>query len=253
MPPKTRNVYEQQNRDFIKEQQVLRRELKMQEEAEKEKGVKRAERLKARYGQGQQKVQAAAPAAAAQAAQGGRGEKIEVFVRETEPAYAHHYTVYEGAPTATPLSLPGSEPLHGDETIQIRAASTPTPQFSCGTAGGMAGAARKKPAGHIPAYLKQRKQELQDEKDEIERQVTHQREMQKYPAGHVPLGEEEKEAILKGLNSKKDELLTEINKLPMRYDTTSIRNRRNNLEEQIREIEAKIGVFSRKQVFVPRS
>eukprot|EP01064_Diplonema_japonicum_P032535 TRINITY_DN6146_c0_g1_i5.p1 TRINITY_DN6146_c0_g1~~TRINITY_DN6146_c0_g1_i5.p1 ORF type:complete len:265 (+),score=66.10 TRINITY_DN6146_c0_g1_i5:225-1019(+) len=262
MPPKARSIYERQNKDFIKEQQTLRKEVKLQQEAEKAKGEKRVERMKAKYNTTGRKPAAAAVAASPPAMppkhsqQRHGGEVIEVFVRETEPEFSHHYTIEEGMAPPPPRqaqAAPTSTPPSTHTTMSSsRTQNTSSPNLhSCGSAAGMAGAARKKPAGHIPAYLKQRRQELEDEKAEVERIRNEVKEKQRYPAGHMPLGEEEKEAILKGLNCKKDELMSEMNRLPMRYDTTSVRNRRNALEDQIREVENKIGTFSRKQVYVP--
>ncbi|KAJ9452403.1 flagellar/basal body protein [Diplonema papillatum] len=269
MPPKAatamkRNMH-RENVLQIREQQAAIQRMKQQENEAREKTEKRATRMKAQWGGAgapqaadrQQQHQQHQQQPQQQQSQAG-GERIEVFVRETEPALAKHYVIHEGTSSTAPAEA-ACQRDRGPAPCQAPAAAMAA---ACGSAAGTAGAARRnsansankpgvRPAGYIPPYLKQRKQELQEEKDQCAQQVEEERLKKQYPAGHVPLSQMEKEAILAGLEQRKLELMSDINRLPMRFDTQAIQKRRNGLEEEIRDIESRINTFSRKQVFVP--
>jgi len=106
--------------------------------------------------------------------------------------------------------------------------------------------------GQVPDYLLQRKAELQAEKDEARRIADIRAEQSKYPPGHRPVSEEERGEILAKLESRKKELEGEIGRLPMRFDTQAIRQRRGQIEAELLEVEAAQRKFSvKKQLYVP--
>eukprot|EP01063_Lacrimia_lanifica_P034779 TRINITY_DN6516_c0_g2_i1.p1 TRINITY_DN6516_c0_g2~~TRINITY_DN6516_c0_g2_i1.p1 ORF type:complete len:292 (+),score=113.04 TRINITY_DN6516_c0_g2_i1:58-933(+) len=278
------NVFQRQNKQHIREQQLLNKEQRLQEVAAKEKQEKRQTALKAQYnkpGAGtpqQQPVQKVNPTPKTrETVRQPPGEVIEVFIRETQPEYAQYYTVSEKNPIPQGTHQPPPSHRRRDDPEEEmespgRATENPPAAARCGAAAGPLGAARRRSrdatpseaaatpmsssgAGHktgkVPAYLTARKQQLQDEKDECARVIEEQKKRSKYPSGCVPLAEGEKTEILKGLEAKKNDLMLEINKLPMRFDTVAVRKRRVELEDQIREVETKITTFSRKVVYVP--
>jgi hypothetical protein len=113
------------------------------------------------------------------------------------------------------------------------------------------------PAGHgklgnVPDYLLQRKAQLQAEKDAAARAIEEEREKAKNPPGHRAVSEEERQAVLARLEARKLELERDLAKLPMRFDTIAVRNRRTEIEKEMSEVEEAHRRFSvRKQLFVP--
>lgn len=56
--------------------------------------------------------------------------------------------------------------------------------------------------------------------------------------------------MLKELETNKNVLINEIQRLPISMKTLSIQRRRDEIDEQIRAIEKNIDLFSRKKVYV---
>mmetsp|Transcript_4377 Transcript_4377/g.9529 ORF Transcript_4377/g.9529 Transcript_4377/m.9529 type:complete len:296 (-) Transcript_4377:57-944(-) len=104
----------------------------------------------------------------------------------------------------------------------------------------------KHKAGSVPTYLKNRKAEL-DEQKEMERLASLPREA---PPGLRLLPEAERLETLAALQQKKSELERMFASLSMTSTTLAHRSRVNGLEQQLKEVESAIGVFSKVKVFV---
>ncbi|XP_063386819.1 enkurin domain-containing protein 1-like [Cydia fagiglandana] len=70
------------------------------------------------------------------------------------------------------------------------------------------------------------------------------------PAGHVALPDQERKETLRMLRNSFAELVSELNKMPVKTDTLRMRNRKMELEKQLAKLEEGIKVFSRPKVFV---
>ncbi|XP_068617887.1 enkurin domain-containing protein 1-like [Battus philenor] len=70
------------------------------------------------------------------------------------------------------------------------------------------------------------------------------------PPGHVPLPDTERKETLRMLRNSFAELVSELNKMPVKTDTLRMRNRKMELEKQLAKLEEGIKVFSRPKVFV---
>eukprot|EP01060_Flectonema_neradi_P014920 TRINITY_DN21610_c0_g1_i1.p1 TRINITY_DN21610_c0_g1~~TRINITY_DN21610_c0_g1_i1.p1 ORF type:complete len:292 (+),score=63.82 TRINITY_DN21610_c0_g1_i1:74-949(+) len=281
--PVPMNDFHRQNRMQIKEQEMLNREMRKRDQQTKERDEKMKERLRGQYSRKGSLTATRGAAAAATAARthnssvnhrnGGNGYhmeetsidavprsgEIQVFIRETEPAHARQFTIKEDSVYSAPAQpSPPPQEIPEEEPSQPIAPSNAVAM--CGPPSGGSGAARKNSSagrtmkatpGKVPAYLEQRKAEIQYEKDLLNQALEEDRRRKQHPPGCKPLTHDEKTEILKALEAKKKDLLSDINRLPMRYDTTSIRKRREDLEHQIRDVESKIGQYSRKVVYVP--
>ncbi|CUG62275.1 calmodulin-binding protein, putative [Bodo saltans] len=178
--------------------------------------------------------------------------EIRVFVRECDPD-AQAFSFFESQ--ATPAQQPAAQaprsgraqPAPGAVLFGRRASAeerrAPQPQSR-----ELAGPTR----GEVPAYLVKRKAEMQNEKQMIVAEMERQKELAQYPPGHRPVSEEERRAILDKLSQRKKELENEIGHLPMRFDTIALRQKRQQLETEMAEVEAAQQKFSvKKQLFVP--
>ncbi|EAN76431.1 hypothetical protein, conserved [Trypanosoma brucei brucei TREU927] len=106
--------------------------------------------------------------------------------------------------------------------------------------------------GIVPKYLLQRKAELAAQKEATQREAERQREIARYPPGHRLVSEEERKETLEKLAARRRELEMELHKIPIRYDTQSIKERRSKIENELSEIEAAERKFgSAKELFVP--
>lgn len=75
-------------------------------------------------------------------------------------------------------------------------------------------------------------------------------EEEKYPKGTKLLSEEERLETLKNLNAKKEQLETELFKMPISLRTMSMQNKKAELENKLRELDDAICQFSKKKVFI---
>ncbi|XP_063984280.1 uncharacterized protein LOC135166162 [Diachasmimorpha longicaudata] len=101
--------------------------------------------------------------------------------------------------------------------------------------------------GVVPKYIKERKEERQQEK---ERQAIAEALLAECPDGHVPLPDNERRETLKLLKKNYQELVNELNMLPIRSDTLRSQRRKIEIERQLTKLEEGIKVFSRPKVFV---
>eukprot|EP01013_Petalomonas_cantuscygni_P045184 TRINITY_DN9791_c0_g1_i1.p1 TRINITY_DN9791_c0_g1~~TRINITY_DN9791_c0_g1_i1.p1 ORF type:complete len:280 (+),score=37.31 TRINITY_DN9791_c0_g1_i1:96-935(+) len=106
--------------------------------------------------------------------------------------------------------------------------------------------------GQVPAYLRQRKQELADEKALIARRQRELEAESECPPGTVRMSEEQKGMMLKRLEERKEAAEAELQRMPMRFDTVRVKARRQELLDEIEAIERGVAKFSRKIVFVER-
>lgn len=106
----------------------------------------------------------------------------------------------------------------------------------------------------VPRYLQQRKAEMAAEKAAVAAEVERQRQLSQIPPGHRRVSEEEKADTLRQLAERQQELETQLAKIPIRFDTQSIQQRRRAIEEELRELEAKRNKYSTKNpLYVPLS
>ncbi|XP_011314111.1 uncharacterized protein [Fopius arisanus] len=101
--------------------------------------------------------------------------------------------------------------------------------------------------GVVPKYIKERKEERQQEK---ERQALEEAIFAECPEGHVPLPDNERRETLKLLKKNYQELVNELNMLPIRSDTLRSQRRKMEIERQLTKLEEGVKVFSRPKVFV---
>eukprot|EP00792_Barthelona_sp_PAP020_P003837 TRINITY_DN1693_c0_g1_i1.p1 TRINITY_DN1693_c0_g1~~TRINITY_DN1693_c0_g1_i1.p1 ORF type:complete len:291 (+),score=88.34 TRINITY_DN1693_c0_g1_i1:34-873(+) len=99
--------------------------------------------------------------------------------------------------------------------------------------------------GEIPEYLKERKAEL-----EAEREAAMAPPPNELPEGIIQLPEEERIETLNSLREQLHELEEQLRKLPLVVETHSGIQRKSNLEEQISSTLAAIKVFGQPIVYV---
>ncbi|PBJ74705.1 hypothetical protein BCY84_12022 [Trypanosoma cruzi cruzi] len=226
-----------QNYLQIREQQQLNRERAREAEVEERRAQELIQRQKARYnhvsshGYGQLR---------------GRGDDVEikVFIRECEKGRAQEFSFMESdalrrrGDTKQPLK-PQPEQLLPRVPVQPKKEQAPVSAVNV-------------PRGVVPKYIIQRKAELAAEKVAVLREMERQKEIAKYPPGHRPVTEEERKETLAKLATRRKELEYELHKIPIRYDTQSIKARRNRIESELKEIDESERKFSAaKQLFVP--
>lgn len=100
--------------------------------------------------------------------------------------------------------------------------------------------------GKTPEYITKMKIEAEVKK-EIQKKI---KEESKYPKGTRLLSEEERLMTLNGLYESQKEIVGLIEKLPITLRTMASKNRKDELEKKLDEIEEAIKTFSRKQVFI---
>lgn len=226
----------------LKEQEQLNRERQRQEEFKNEKQQNLIQRQKAQYGHvtshgyGSENT----PAPSRQCKEAGDDVEIRVFVRECDPdAQAFRFLESSVAPLINRTGdVAGAKPvLHGRRASANADERQQAPQ---------------QPLGEVPKYLVKRKAQMEAEKEAIRSEIERQREQSQYPPGHRPVSEEERTAILDKLSQRRKELEQELGRLPMRFDTMALRQKRQQIEGEMAEVEAAHQKFSvKKQLFVP--
>ncbi|CAG5132510.1 unnamed protein product [Candidula unifasciata] len=100
--------------------------------------------------------------------------------------------------------------------------------------------------GKVPGYLNKRKQEWQkNEEDRVANTPD-----PSMPVGHRQLPENERKDTLDLLLKKQDEVIRQMQRLPIGADTVRVKQERQSLEKQLVEVEEAIKIFSRPKVFV---
>ncbi|XP_022237685.1 enkurin domain-containing protein 1-like [Limulus polyphemus] len=100
--------------------------------------------------------------------------------------------------------------------------------------------------GKVPKYLIQRKQQWREEKERKLREIPDP----SIPPGHSLVSEAERQETLTILQQNKQELLKTLSTLPIRNDTLRLRNKKEELEQQLAKIEEGIAIFSRPRVLI---
>ncbi|XP_028178345.1 enkurin domain-containing protein 1-like [Ostrinia furnacalis] len=100
--------------------------------------------------------------------------------------------------------------------------------------------------GVLPKYLRDRKDQIPKEAEGAKADD----DQAVCPPGHVTLPDTERKETLRMLRNSFAELVSELNKMPVKTDTLRMRNRKMELEKQLAKLEEGIKVFSRPKVFV---
>ncbi|GFN86298.1 enkurin domain-containing protein 1-like [Plakobranchus ocellatus] len=100
--------------------------------------------------------------------------------------------------------------------------------------------------GEVPDYLRKRNQMWQREEEERIRNTPDPA----MPPNHRQLPDSERTETLNLLTQKQNDVIGQIQKLPIGADTMRVRQHRQSLEKQLVEIEEAIKIFSRPKVFV---
>lgn len=100
--------------------------------------------------------------------------------------------------------------------------------------------------GKVPKYLKNRQEQWRKEEA---RRIANTPDPS-IPPGHTLMPREERLQTLASLEKNHEELVTQLNALPVRVDTLRVKTKKSELEKKLVEIEDAIKIFSRPKVFV---
>lgn len=100
--------------------------------------------------------------------------------------------------------------------------------------------------GKVPKYLKNRQEKW---KQDEARRIANTPDPS-IPPGHTLMPREERLQTLASLEKNHEELVTQLNALPVRVDTLRVKTKKSELEKKLVEIEDAIKIFSRPKVFV---
>ncbi|KAL4714376.1 hypothetical protein ACJJTC_009728 [Scirpophaga incertulas] len=100
--------------------------------------------------------------------------------------------------------------------------------------------------GVVPKYLRDRKEHAVKESESTKPDE----DDSMCPPGHVALPDMERKETLRMLRNSFAELISELNKMPVKSDTLRMKNRKMELEKQLAKLEEGIKVFSRPKVYV---
>lgn len=70
------------------------------------------------------------------------------------------------------------------------------------------------------------------------------------PIGHVPLNDDDRQQHIQFTKDKEQELINELNRLPMTSNTLRVRNRRIEIERELRNLDEVIKTYSKIKVYV---
>lgn len=100
--------------------------------------------------------------------------------------------------------------------------------------------------GKVPKYLKVRQEQWKEEEAIRIANIPDP----SIPPGHTLMPREERLQTLASLQKNQEELIAQLNALPVRVDTLRVKTRKAELERKLVEIEGAIKIFSRPKVFV---
>ncbi|XP_015747331.1 PREDICTED: enkurin domain-containing protein 1-like [Acropora digitifera] len=100
--------------------------------------------------------------------------------------------------------------------------------------------------GKVPKYLKNRQEQW---KQDEARRIANTPDPS-IPPGHTLMPREERLQTLASLEKNHEDLVTQLNALPVRVDTLRVKTKKSELEKKLVEIEDAIKIFSRPKVFV---
>lgn len=241
----------------IREQQHLNRERRAQQESEEQRKEQRQAAMRSKYNHVPSHIAALSPAKGKADNTVNDDVQINVYVRECDGDQAQMFSFMENQELTGTSSRPA--PRQGSEAtthkMQGKVPAAVAHRMPTGKATAGASSAAVPPAakrGKVPLYLQQRKAELQAEKQLIEDQLERRKELAKVPYGHRVVTEEEKLSTLQRLEDRRKELESQLHRIPIRFDTLSIRNRRRSIEGELAEIEeAKVKYATKKPLYVP--
>lgn len=256
------------NRQQIREQEQLNRSRKLQAEVEEQRRQQSYKQTKAQFdyvpstlggvgGAGTRRPKESSVSACSDDA------LVRVFIRECDGEAAQHFAYQESemlADDATSpkcIRKPGGPlpPPRGAPRTRGAAGSPltpPAPSYSLAQVSAPERSAGMPNLGRVPKYLQQRKAELAEEKRAIAMDEERRQEMAKVPRGHRLVPEEEKAAMLIHLNEREEELEQQLRKIPVRFDTQNVRQKRRAIEEEMEKIEQSRAKYSTKRpLYVP--
>lgn len=102
--------------------------------------------------------------------------------------------------------------------------------------------------GSVPKYLVDRQTEWREEAERKEREKPDP----DCPPNHYRLPDEARIEALKEMKSKFDELLLELSRFSVRADSIRIRQRKRDIEEEIKSLESKMKIYNRPKVFLSK-
>lgn len=257
------------NRLQIREQEQLNRARRMQDEVEEQKQQQRMQMTKQKFNY----VPSTASTGFSSTPRSGAGviggvssfagddAQIRVFIRECDGDAARSFVYRESEalsgtdvvrelppprggprragsdPTASPLHSPSPSQRPSYSLAQV---SNPTPKA------GMPN------LGRVPRYLQQRKAEMAEAKRAGEEEEARREALSKVPPGHRLVSEEEKAETLKQLSERQLELDMQLRKMPVRFDTQNLRQKRAAIEDELEKIEQTRNKYSTKRpLYVP--
>lgn len=247
----------------IKEQQQLNRERKQQQAVEKEKQESAVQKSKAQFNHVQSHGYGK-PAARGSSSAPEDDVEIKVYVRECDEDAAHHFRFLESdgvesAPPARATASKGAPSVRGAPASTAGKKSTKSaaaaPRGAAGRTSVTSDAAPTGDApnkGKVPKYLVQRKADMAAEKEAVRDAAARKQEEAKIPPGHRLVPEEEKAATLVRLEERKKELEAELGRIPLRFDTVTIQNKRKAIENELQQIEtARLKYTTKRPLYVP--
>lgn len=265
----------QLNRMQLREQEALNRQRRLQDDAVVRREADELRRTKAQYdhvsshGYGRAGSGAAAPRGSRDTSD---GVQIRVYVHECDEVASQSFCYREGTAAS---AISNSGPRSGapastsaDSHVARRGVNgallpigssgrlgspcAPGGSTASGGGGGTSdiaggGASMVAPnRARVPRYLQQRKAELAAEKEAIAAEAERQRQLSLIPAGQRRVSEEEKADTLRRLDERQQELEGQLARIPIRFDTQSIQQRRRAIEEELRQIETTRNKYSTK-------
>ncbi|KAG5487376.1 hypothetical protein CUR178_08462 [Leishmania enriettii] len=275
----------QLNRMQIREQEALNRQRRIQDEAVMRRESEAVRRTQSHYnyvashGYGRT---GGGGAASPSSSPGASGEvQIRVYVRECDERDSRSFCYRENATASATSNTTGLRSAASESTssasygagggavgslppisssVRSKAPRAPRVSAASGSGGGSAdislGAASTgvvaPSRARVPRYLQQRKAELAAEKEAVAVELERQRQLSLIPAGQRRVSEAEKADTLRRLDERQQELEGQLGRIPIRFDTQSIQQRRRAIEDELRQIEATRNKYATKgTLFVP--
>lgn len=255
------------NRLQIREQEQINRERRAQAEVAERRQTDAVRKTKSQYshvrshgyggGADGTGAPSGGPGQRGGGSAGGDDAVIRVYVRECDADAARNYTYRESEgleEAGGGGGAGGTQRLPAVQRAQ-RVNAADSPVLAPGRRPSAPENAASPPApnkGKVPRYIQQRKAELAAEKEAVVAESERRREQAMIPPGHRLVSAEEKAQTLAGLDAREADLEAQLGKIPIRFDTQAIRNRRSNIEEELKEIEAsRLKYRAKKALYVP--
>ncbi|VDD78262.1 unnamed protein product [Mesocestoides corti] len=104
--------------------------------------------------------------------------------------------------------------------------------------------------GKLPCYLIRRRKEEQAKKAELARSKNDREGSALTPPGHRRVSEDERTKTLAALHEAHANALSQLQGLPIHMSTTRVRNRQQELENRLSELEEAINIFRKPIVYI---